>query len=89
MTRGEFAEAVFTYCHVLGASGTSAERTRLHNRDEKGVHHSAHLVGLARDVIYDELPSLAERRDWAGRLGLILVSETDHDHLQPADWRAG
>lgn len=89
MTRGEFAEAVFTYCLMTGGYATSAERSRVHNEAVHGVAHSAHLVGLARDVLYDAAPSPAEREEWAARLGLRLIREVDHDHLQPASWAAG
>lgn len=36
----------------------------------------------------DELP-FVQRAEIAGRLGLKLIAEGDHDHLQPLDWRAG
>lgn len=32
---------------------------------------------------------LAEREERARRLGLKLIDEGVHDHLQPLDWRAG
>ncbi|MGH7730836.1 MAG: D-Ala-D-Ala carboxypeptidase family metallohydrolase [Candidatus Eiseniibacteriota bacterium] len=89
MTRAEFTEAVFTYCCLTGASATSAERSERHNAAMGGVEHSAHLVGLARDVVYADQPPLEYRRAWALRLGLLLIHEGDHDHLQPLDWRAG
>jgi hypothetical protein len=90
MTRSEFAEAVFTYCQITSASVTSGERTRVHNAAVGGVLHSAHLVGFARDVVYDApILTLETRRDWALRLGLFLIVEGDHDHLQPLGWTAG
>jgi hypothetical protein len=36
----------------------------------------------------DPMP-LVEREERAMRLGLKLIDEGDHDHLQPLDWRAG
>jgi len=89
MTRGEFAEAFYTYCVLTSASQTSGIRTPRHNRSETGVAHSAHLVGLAGDVTYDTTPTPEERREWATRLGLWLKIEGTHDHLQPLEWRAG
>jgi len=89
MTRGEFAEALYAYCVLTGASQTSGIRTYAHNRTEGGVAHSAHLVGLAADVTYDATPSSHERQEWATRLGLWLKIEGTHDHLQPLGWPAG
>jgi len=89
VTLTEFAWAAYVYCTLTGASETSGARTRARNDLVGGVPHSAHLVGLARDVVYDEPIALEERQAWAQRLGLRLVVELDHDHLQPLDWRAG
>jgi len=89
VTRGEFAEAVYTYCATLGASETSGQRTSHHNLAVGGVAHSAHLVKLASDVVYDVTPSREQRLDWGRRLGLLVVIEEDHDHLQPIDWPRG
>jgi hypothetical protein len=76
-----------TYRLLTGASATSSFRTAKHNHDVGGVPHSAHLAGLAVDVIYDDpTPTQAERQEWARRLGLKLIVEGDHDHLQPLDW---
>lgn len=89
MTLTEFAWACFVYCTLTGASETSGARTRARNALLGGVEHSAHLVGLGRDVVYDESVPLYERQEWAKRLGLRLIDEGDHDHLQPLDWQAG
>jgi hypothetical protein len=89
MTIGEFAEAVVLYCGVTNASEIGGRRTPLRNGVVGGVEHSAHLAGLARDVNYDnELPK-AHRQQWAGALGLRIIFEDDHDHLQPLNWPAG
>jgi len=44
---------------------------------------------LGRLVIIPAKPPLAQRLDMAQRLGLLLLAEGDHDHLQPLDWKAG
>jgi hypothetical protein len=89
MTVGEFAEAALLYCIVTNASEVSGRRTALRNAVAAGVAHSAHLAGLARDVQYDgEIPK-ADRQQWAGALGLRIIFEDDHDHLQPLNWPAG
>jgi hypothetical protein len=89
VTRAEFRDAVYTYCVMFGASETSGFRTHARNQALKGVAHSPHLVGFAVDVVYDAALSAQERAEWARRLGLLLVLESDHDHLQPLGWEAG
>jgi|GEM_PF-3455551 len=89
MTLAEFAWAVYAYCTLTGASVTSWVRTRARNDLLRGVAHSPHLIGLGADVVYDEPLGDVERREWARRLRLVLVTEPDHDHLQPEGWRPG
>jgi hypothetical protein len=89
VTRAEFRSAVDGYLALMRASETSGQRTPAHNVLVGGVDYSAHLVGLAVDVVYDELPGLGHAKNWAARLDLLLLREGDHDHLQPASWRAG
>lgn len=89
MRASDFLHAIMVYSATLGASVTSWGRTAQHNADVKGVAHSAHLAWLAVDVTYDRPQALEHRQEWAERLGLRLVAEDDHDHLQPLDWRAG
>lgn len=89
MTREDFADAVIAYEAITGASETSGGRTARHNAKVGGVAHSAHLAHRAVDVVYDDPPPKEERWSWAERLGLRLIVEDDHDHLQPLDWKAG
>jgi len=90
VTLTEFSLAVFTYCAIFDGSVRSWGRTKKHNAAVAGVPHSSHVAWLGADVIYDELPLVTERREWAGRLGLLLIIADGHDdHLQPATWRAG
>ena len=89
MTPADFYDRVLVYCAVLNASMTSGRRTQAHNAAVGGVTHSAHRAGLAFDVVYDQVVSGADRDSWADRLGLKVVIEGDHDHLQPAEWAAG
>ena len=86
MTGSDFAWRVVSYCEITGASVTSWKRTTAHNAVVGGVAFSAHLLGLAVDVVYDEPGQLIWRTRWAERLGLRLIAEGDHDHLQPLDW---
>lgn len=57
-------------------------------------HLSAEEKKRVRDYLGDQhfefpTPPVAERGAIAERLGLKLIDEGDHDHLQPLDWRAG
>ncbi len=82
----EFTAAVGAYSIATRASVTSWWRTRAHNTAVAGVHWSPHLVGLAVDVIYDAPGRPAGAVNLARNLGLTLLAEDDHDHLQPAGW---
>lgn len=89
MTITEFAQRLSTYCFLTRASVTSWGRTEARNRAVGGVPYSAHRFFLAVDLVYDvELP-LEERKVTAERLGLRLIAEDDHDHLQPIVWGRG
>lgn len=89
MTSDQFHDALKTYCALLQASVTSYGRTRTHNGLVGGVAMSAHLFWLAADVVYDSKWPSQYRSDMAARLGLKLIIENDHDHLQPREWLAG
>ena len=93
MTIGEFAEALAQYCGLHGGSITSWGRTTIRNKMVGGVQYSAHRFFRGADVVYDDLTTLgadpAGRKEDARRLGLLLIAEGDHDHLQPLDWTRG
>ena len=79
----EFATAAYRYGKATGASVTSWGRTPKHNKSLKGVPNSWHLTWKAVDVVYDKVPPLATANQLAESLGLKLIREKDHDHLQP------
>jgi len=89
VTRAEFAEAAETFRALTGGSVTSGTRTVMHNAAVGGVKNSAHLYGLAVDIVYDTPQALPLAMERARRLGIKLIREGDHDHLQPATWGAG
>lgn len=91
MSIGEFAEAVAMYCLLHGGSITSWGRSTHHNREVGGVPGSPHRFWRGADVVYDDLNTQSDplRLEYARRLGLKIVQEGDHDHLQPLDWAAG
>jgi hypothetical protein len=82
MTPLEFAQALIAYCYATTGSVTSWGRTPTHNRRVGGVPHSKHQIWLGADIVYDERPPLATARRRATALGIRLLRESDHDHLQ-------
>lgn len=90
MNPHQFLDAIMAFCHFTNASVTSYGRSRKHNEDVGGKVFSPHQFWLGCDVVYDDLPvPSAVAHETAERLGLFLISEGDHDHLQPLDWKAG
>lgn len=89
MSSAEFALRLLTYCYLTSGSVTSWFRTAAHNLDVGGMPNSAHLYGVGADVVYDAPVPLAAATERAERLGLRLLREGDHDHLQPVAWHAG
>lgn len=89
MAPAEFLDALRSCCARFGASVTSYGRTPLHNDAVGGVPGSAHQFWLAADVVYDAFVPEPARRLVGTRLGLRVIVEPDHDHLQPIDWPAG
>lgn len=79
----KFAQSVLSYCASTHGSITSWYRTPHRNSAVGGVANSYHLLGLAIDVVYDEPIAIAVRKTLAERAGLLLIPESDHDHLQP------
>jgi hypothetical protein len=84
-----FVGALMIFCRMTDGSVTSWGRTKKHNKDVGGVARSAHRAFLGADVVYDVPIAEEEATDYAERLGLRLIREGDHDHLQPLGWRKG
>lgn len=82
MSPADFASRIVAYCSVTDASVTSWGRTKAHNESVGGVLGSLHQVWLAVDVTYDLPVSIHEAEHLAASLGLMLIREVDHDHLQ-------
>lgn len=82
----EFWLAVYRYATRVRGSVVSGYRTFLRNRAVGGVAASRHLDGLAADVVLDEPLThpiaVDARHRLAADLGIKLVVEDDHDHLQ-------
>lgn len=86
MYPGLFAELLLAYSHTFSASQTSGVRTIDHNAKVGGVEKSAHLYGVAADVVYDGARPGPEADEWLRRRGLRRIIEGDHDHLMPLVW---
>ncbi len=84
MTPAGFASAIRAYCSWSRGSVTSWGRSPERNAQVGGVQHSLHQVWLAADVVYAPTPRppLARARKAATQLGLRLIREPSHDHLQ-------
>ena len=77
-----FAEKVHLVCLAYGGSVTSWIRSKDRNNKVKGHVRSLHLVGLACDVVLDEMALASSALSFAKRLGLHGIIERDHIHLQ-------
>lgn len=82
MTVTEFADALRSYCGALRGSVTSWGRTLKHNKAVGGVPDSAHTLWKGADVVYDDPVALDVKSPIAARLGLMIIVEGDHDHIQ-------
>lgn len=84
MTPLEFHAALMAYCYRTRSSVTSYGRTHTRNAAVGGVPNSYHQIWLAADVVYDNPAPPPEVRQRTGsQLGLKVILEDDHDHLQP------
>lgn len=81
----EFAVRIYSLCRKFNGSVTSWVRTAKRNSLVGGHPQSEHLVGLGADIVWDDPPALAEVQVVAVDLGLKVVRENDHDHIQPLE----
>ena len=86
LTLAVFSDAALEYCQVFSGSVTSWYRTVDHNAEVGGHPRSAHLVGLAVDVVYDGSRPGPQADAWLALHGLKRLVEGDHDHLMPTHW---
>ena len=63
-------------------SVTSWIRSRGHNFRVGGVSDSRHLFGLAVDLVFDPGSDMSGFNEKAAQLGLQVVVEGDHLHVQ-------
>jgi len=63
-------------------SVTSGKRSSHRNAEVGGVDNSLHLADLARDVVLDNLSEVVQFEALARRLGMWILIEDDHIHVQ-------
>ena len=86
MTAETFRQVALEFCLAFSASETSGYRTIEHNRAVGGTTGGPHPAGVGIDVVYDGSRPGEEADRWLLARGVRRFPETDHDHLQPADW---
>jgi uncharacterized protein YcbK (DUF882 family) len=77
-----FEDKIRLLAVLFPLSVTSWLRSRKHNEQVGGVTNSRHLLGLAVDVVLDDTTQTAEFRVLAIQLGLQVIIEEDHVHVQ-------
>ena len=88
MTIADFANAIVAYRRATKGSVTSWGRSVAHNKAVGGVERSFHLEDLAVDMVYDTpTPHHEEARKIGASLGLRILREGDHDHIDPLSGR--
>ena len=89
MTPHEFLDAMMQLASRHRFRETSGYRHPLANVRVGGKPFSAHQYWLGRDIILEPGESLEGTKESTRRLGLLLIDEGDHLHVQPLDWKAG
>jgi len=82
MTTGEFVEAILTLAREFRFSVTSWGRSPQRNAEVGGHPESWHRAWLAVDVVLDAPQDQERFVKRARRLGLQVVMEADHLHLE-------
>ena len=87
MTPTQFMDSARAYTAWARGSITSYVRSPERNAQVGGHKDSSHLIGLACDIGYspNPTPPLATAKRRARKLGLTLIRETSHEHLQAAE----
>ncbi len=77
-----FEDKIRLLAVLFPLSVTSWIRSRKHNTAVGGVPTSRHLFGLAVDVVFDEGVDTRDFNLLASQIGLEVVVEGDHLHVQ-------
>ena len=84
MTYLEFCMAVAQLNNLVSFRVTSWWRSPASNRSLPGsARWSWHQVGMAVDVVLDERKNLQLLNNMAEKLGLELIDEDSHFHIEP------
>ncbi len=89
MTPHDFLTAKMQLAARYEYRETSGYRAAMPNAAAGGVHFSAHLFWLGVDVILVHPEETTEFIEAARRVGLRVLDEGDHLHLQPLTWEKG
>ena len=77
-----FPDKVLALCLIYDCSETSGFRTDMRNLQVGGAPNSRHKVGLGRDIVPDDPRRTDEVVHAAEKLGLWVLVESDHIHVQ-------
>ena len=89
MSPHEFLDAKMQLASRYPFRETSGFRSVMDNAAVGGVHYSAHQFWLGTDIVPRPDVDWKELIEAGRRLGLFVLDEGDHLHLQPLDWKAG
>lgn len=77
-----FEDKIRCLALLFRLSVTSWLRSRKHNAQVGGVDDSRHLLGLAVDIVLDDMNERFSLQEKAKQLGLQVIIEGDHLHVQ-------
>jgi hypothetical protein len=84
VTVGDFAERLALVALTVPCSVTSWGRSAKHNAQVDGHPDSWHRLWLSADVVLDNPADGPSFDRQCARLGLRVLDEGDHRHVQPA-----
>ena len=77
-----FSDKVLALCLIYDCSETSGFRTDMRNLLVGGAPDSRHKEALAKDIVPDDQKRTHEIEHAARKLGLWVLVESDHIHVQ-------
>ena len=87
MNPGDFAAAIIVLGQQFGGSVTSWGRTVKHTVAVGGFDGDPHTWWLGADLVWDQTPDRAALDLAASALGVQVLHEATHDHVQPVGWQ--
>ena len=82
MTHHDYTDCILCLATRYDFSVTSWGRTAKHNADVGGKPNTRHLLFLAVDIVLDDATEIGLLTADATRMGLTVVDEADHIHIQ-------